>query len=355
MSIRSLTKDELYMQRAFDLAEGGRGKVSPNPMVGCVIVKNDKIIGEGFHMQYGGPHAEVNAINSVINKENLQDAVLYVTLEPCAHHGKTPPCANLIISYPFKKVVISNSDPNPLVAGKGIEKLISSKIEVVQGILKEEGREFNRRFFSFIEKKRPYIILKWAETADGFIAREDFSSKWISNEFSRKIVHKWRAEEDAVMVGTNTALYDNPKLNVRDWKGGNPLRIFIDKDLRISQGNNLYDGSQPTLCYNSIKSEKEDNFEFIKIEFAGNIINTIVKDLHSRNVQSLIVEGGSQLLKGFLGNGLWDEVRLFKSTEKFKKGISGPEFSGKLSSKEMIGGDELLIYKSERNKELAGK
>jgi len=217
---------QLYMRRALELAVKGRGKVSPNPMVGCVIVKNESIIGEGWHKQYGQAHAEVNAINEVSDKSLLTGADLYVTLEPCAHHGKTPPCANLVAQYAFRKVYICNVDPNPLVAGKGLEIIQKAGIQTETGILEEDGKRLNARFFTFMQQNRPYIILKWAETGDGFIARNDYSSKWISGNLSRQLVHKWRAEEDAIMVGTNTARYDNPALNVRDWTGTNPTRIL---------------------------------------------------------------------------------------------------------------------------------
>jgi diaminohydroxyphosphoribosylaminopyrimidine deaminase/5-amino-6-(5-phosphoribosylamino)uracil reductase len=223
------------MSRALELARLGFGKVSPNPMVGCIIVCEGKIIGEGFHQQYGGPHAEVNAIHSVKDKTLLKQSTVYVTLEPCAHYGKTPPCAKLLVEHLVKKVIISNVDPNPLVSGKGIEILRSAGIEVETGLLEQEGLELNKRFFKSIRENAPYIILKWAQTADGFIARDDFDSKWISNKISRKLVHKWRSEEDAILVGKNTAKYDNPTLNVRDWVGKDPLRIVIDHELVLDQ------------------------------------------------------------------------------------------------------------------------
>jgi diaminohydroxyphosphoribosylaminopyrimidine deaminase/5-amino-6-(5-phosphoribosylamino)uracil reductase len=339
-----LTTDESYIARTFELADLGRGQVSPNPMVGCVIVKNDKIIGEGWHMRYGEAHAEVNAIDSVKDKSTLAGATLFVNLEPCAHHGSTPPCADLIIQFPFKRVVVCNADPNHLVAGKGIAKIKKAGIEVVEKVSEEKGRAFNRRFFTFMEKQRPYIILKWAETSDGFIAREDFTSKWISNEFSRKITHKWRAEEDAVMIGKNTASHDNPTLNVRDWAGEDPLRIVIDKNLQLPATLNLFDVSKRTLCYNFIKEEKKGGLEYVKIDSEKNIIESVLKDLFKRKVQSLIVEGGTQLFQSFIELNLWDEVRVFKSEKKFKTGIKHPEFSGDLIGEENMMGDHLSIY-----------
>jgi diaminohydroxyphosphoribosylaminopyrimidine deaminase / 5-amino-6-(5-phosphoribosylamino)uracil reductase len=339
-----MTSDELYIQRTFDLADLGRGKVSPNPLVGCVIVKDGKIIGEGYHQKYGEAHAEVNAVNSVANKNDLKDAVLYVNLEPCAHHGQTPPCADLIIKYPFRKVVICNTDPNPLVEGKGIEKIKSAGIEVVTGVLEFSGLQFNRRFFTFITQKRPYIILKWAETSDGFIAKEDFNSKWISNEYSRKIAHKWRAEEDAVMIGKNTASYDNPKLNVRDWSGEDPIRIVIDKNLQLPETLDIFDPSKKTLCYNFIRQKKTDQLEYVKIDPAKKIVESVLADLYQRKVQSLIVEGGTQLFQSFIEMNAWDEVRVFKCEKEFKTGIKRPEFYGRLINNDDMMGDKLFTY-----------
>jgi diaminohydroxyphosphoribosylaminopyrimidine deaminase/5-amino-6-(5-phosphoribosylamino)uracil reductase len=340
-----MTSDELYIQRTFDLADLGRGKVSPNPLVGCVIVKDGKIIGEGYHCKYGEAHAEVNAINSVANKNDLKDAVLYVNLEPCAHHGQTPPCADLIVQYPFRKVVICNTDPNPLVEGKGIEKIKTAGIEVVTGVLEFSGLQFNRRFFTFITRKRPYIILKWAETSDGFIAKEDFNSKWISNEYSRKIAHKWRAEEDAVMIGKNTASYDNPKLNVRDWSGEDPIRIVLDKNLQLPETLDIFDSSKKTLCYNFIRQKKTDQLEYVKIDPAKKVVESVLEDLYQRKVQSLIVEGGTQLFQSFIDMKVWDEVRAFKCEKEFKTGIKRPEFYGALINIDDMMGDKLFTYR----------
>jgi diaminohydroxyphosphoribosylaminopyrimidine deaminase/5-amino-6-(5-phosphoribosylamino)uracil reductase len=340
-----LTIDELYIQRTFDLADLGRGKVSPNPLVGCVIVKDGKIIGEGYHHKHGEAHAEVNAINSVTNKDDLKGAILFVNLEPCAHHGHTPPCADLITQFRFQKVVISNTDSNPLVKGKGIEKIKSAKIEVVTGILEERGLEFNRRFFTFIEKRRPYVILKWAETSDGFIAKEDFTSKWISNEFSRKITHKWRAEEDAVMIGKNTASYDNPRLSARDWSGEDPLRIVIDKNLQLPETLDIFDPSKRTLCYNFIREKQVGQLEYVRIDPTRKIVESIMKNLYHRKVQSLIVEGGTQLFQSFIDLNVWDEIRAFKCEKEFKSGIKRPEFYGTLINIDDMMGDKLCTYK----------
>ncbi|MES2732035.1 MAG: bifunctional diaminohydroxyphosphoribosylaminopyrimidine deaminase/5-amino-6-(5-phosphoribosylamino)uracil reductase RibD [Bacteroidota bacterium] len=337
--------DEIYMQRALELAVLGSGYVSPNPMVGCVIVHQGKIIGEGWHKCYGESHAEVNAVRSVADKTLLPEATAYVTLEPCSHHGKTPPCADLLIQHRLKRVVISNVDTNPLVGGQGIIKLQQAGIEVTTGILEAQGRLLNSRFFTFMEKKRPYLLLKWAETADGFIARPNYDSKWISSELSRKLVHQWRAQEDGVLVGTRTALYDNPKLNVRDWQGRNPVRMVIDTQLQLPSTLHLFDHSQLTLCFNHLKEESQENLEYIKIKPEHEILPQILKNLHERKVQSLIVEGGSQLLNSFIQLDLWDEVRLFRSRQLFEEGIKAPLFNGLLSEHSYLYEDELLYFR----------
>ncbi|MFN3757798.1 MAG: bifunctional diaminohydroxyphosphoribosylaminopyrimidine deaminase/5-amino-6-(5-phosphoribosylamino)uracil reductase RibD [Algoriphagus aquaeductus] len=331
-----------YMRRALELAEWGRGHVSPNPMVGCVIVHEDRIIGEGWHREYGGPHAEVHAVNSVENQALLSDSTVYVTLEPCAHWGKTPPCANLLVEKKVKKVVIAASDSNPLVGGKGIDILKNAGIEVESGVLEKEARWQNRRFFTQIEKQRPYIILKWAQTQDGFVARENFDSKWISNSQSRQLVHKWRAEEDSILVGKNTAAYDNPRLDVRDWVGKNPIRVVLDSSLFLPKGLNLFDHSIPTLVFNTLKSETEENLELIQVpEITPEIV---LKKLHSLKIQSLIVEGGSQVLTQFIQSGLWDEARIFTAQTRFGRGISAPGLNQNPSETLSIGTDRLDIY-----------
>lgn len=335
--------DRRYMRRALELAENGRGNVSPNPLVGCVIVHENRIIGEGFHKLFGGPHAEVNAISSVENQELLRDSTVYVTLEPCAHWGKTPPCANLLVEKQAKKVVIAAGDSNPLVGGKGIEILRNAGIEVETGLLEQDARRQNRRFFTQIEKQRPYIILKWAQTEDGFVARENFSSKWITGPQSRQLVHKWRAEEDAILVGKNTARYDNPSLNVRDWVGKNPVRIVLDSNLELSENLNLFDQSTPTICFNSKKSETKENLDFVKLapDFS---ISEILKELQNRKIQSLIVEGGSKVLSRFIDAGIWDEARVFTGKEKFEAGIPAPALNQNPTETLHIGKDLLTVY-----------
>lgn len=331
------------MKRALELGESGRGLVSPNPMVGCVIVHEDLIIGEGFHEIYGGPHAEVNAINSVKKPELLRESTAYVSLEPCAHWGKTPPCANLLVEKGLKKVVIGALDSNPLVGGKGVEILRNAGIEVVTKVLEKEARFQNRRFFTQIEKKRPYVILKWAQSKDGFVARSDYSSKWISNARSRQLVHKWRAEEDAILVGKNTANYDNPSLTVRDWTGKNPLRLVIDPNLELLQNLNLFDLTVPTICYNTVKSEKRENLEFVKLE-SGFKISEILDHLYSQKVQSLIVEGGSFVLNKFIEAELWDEARVFTGLSEFREGISAPKLNLSPTETFFVQDDTLRIY-----------
>lgn len=334
---------ETYMRRALELATLSRGDVSPNPMVGCVIVYEGTIIGEGWHQRYGEAHAEVNAVQSVADKDLLKRSTVYVTLEPCSHFGKTPPCADLLVSHSVARVVICNVDSNPLVGGKGIQKLKAAGVEVMTGVLEDEGRFLNRRFFTFMEKKRPYIILKWAQTADGFIARKNFDSKWISNEYARMLVHKWRAEEDAILVGSNTALHDNPMLNVRDWSGRHPVRIVLDRKCSLPGTLNLFDGKQPTICYNTVKDEMHHNLEFKKVAELD-FIQQVVDDLHVRKIQSLIVEGGAQVLSEFIMRGLWDEARVFRSQETFGSGISAPTLDATLQKTIDVATDKLDFY-----------
>lgn len=318
---------ELYMKRALELAVNGSGKVSPNPLVGCVIVHEGRIIGEGWHRKYGESHAEVNAIDSVANKAILKESTLYVTLEPCSHTGKTPPCADLIVRHGVQKVVIANHDINPLVAGKGIKRLRDAGITVITDILSDEAKELNRRFFTFMEIQRPRIILKWAETADGFIARKNNKSKWISDLYSRRLVHKWRSQEDAVLVGSGTAWHDNPHLTVRDWTGRNPLRIVIDRYLKLGPNQNLFDGTQKTICYNLVKEESLANLLYVQLP-EDDFLSVLVQDLYRRNIQSVIVEGGAQIINSFVKLNLWDEARIFVSPQTFEAGIPAPRISG---------------------------
>jgi diaminohydroxyphosphoribosylaminopyrimidine deaminase/5-amino-6-(5-phosphoribosylamino)uracil reductase len=334
--------DELFMLRALELAVLGSGFVSPNPLVGSVIVHDGKIIGEGWHKKYGEAHAEVNAIASVEDKNLLKESTVYVTLEPCSHFGKTPPCADLLIQHKVKKVVIANLDTNPLVAGNGIKKLRNAGIEVCTGILDIKGRALNKRFFAFVEKQKPYIILKWAETADGFIARKNYDSKWISDEYSRQLVHKWRSEEDAMLVGMRTAQQDNPQLTIRDWTGRNPVRIVIDRFLKLNEKIHLFDRTQKTLCYNVLKHEEHSNLTLMRID-EENFLLHLLRDLYKRKIQSVIVEGGAQTLKAFIDAGWWDEARIFISPHTFGEGIEAPKLAGAINSLEKIKNDWLKI------------
>lgn len=338
-----MTPDKLFIQRTFELARLGIGSVSPNPQVGCVIVKDGVVIGEGWHQKFGQAHAEVNAVASVKDKVLIQGSTVYVNLEPCSHTGKTPPCADMLIELKVKKVIISNVDTNPLVGGSGIKKLADAGIEVITGVLEKEGRELNKRFFTFHEQERPYIILKWAQTADGFIARSNYESKWISNEFSRQLVHKWRSEEDAVLVGTKTAAHDNPMLTVRDWSGRDPVRLVIDRFLRLPDKLNLFDGSAKTICFNLLKHEEHANLTLVRLDeqdFLISLVDYLAKEI----IQSVMIEGGSLTLSMFIKAGLWDEARVFTSPRLFHTGIAAPSFRGNLLSEENIFTDTLRIY-----------
>jgi diaminohydroxyphosphoribosylaminopyrimidine deaminase/5-amino-6-(5-phosphoribosylamino)uracil reductase len=343
MKIHDHHTDELFMKRALELARLGSGHVSPNPLVGCVVVHDGIIIGEGWHKKYGEAHAEVNAIESVQDKSLLKESIVYVNLEPCSHTGKTPPCADMLIKHQVKKVVVSNLDSNPLVSGNGVKNLRASGIEVVTGILENEGRELNKRFFTFMEKQRPYILLKWAETSDGFIAKENHDSKWISNECSRQLVHKFRTEEDAVLVGSKTAIYDNPELNVRDWSGRNPVRVVLDRFLRLNDSLHVFDRSQKTLCYNVLKHEEHPNLTLALVE-ERNFIQNVLDDLYKRKIQSVMVEGGATVLQLFIDAGLWDEAKVFVSEKSFGKGIKAPHLNGNLIARESVFNDTVRTY-----------
>lgn len=342
---------EKHIQRCIELAKNGLGTTSPNPMVGCVVVYDDIIIGEGYTSPYGGNHAEVNAIESVKDKSLLQKSTFYVSLEPCNHYGKTPPCSDLIIKSKIPKVVVGTVDEHSLVAGKGIEHLKKNGCEVIVGVLEDECKEINKRFFTFHVKKRPYIVLKWAETQDGFIdmLREKGAEKkpnWISNTYSRQLTHKWRSEEHAILVGTNTVITDNPKLNVRNWYGKSPIRLILDNSLRISLDSHVFDGSVKTIVFTSSKSlftDKKENLIVEHIDYSGNVPQQICDVLYEKNIQSVLIEGGSQTLRGFINTDLWDEVRIFIGNKKFSKGLKAPKIEGVLKSLDKIDGDILKI------------
>ena len=345
---------EKYMSRCIALAKKGLGTTYPNPMVGSILVIDDKIVGEGFHYKAGQPHAEVNAIASAseasfINDVNFTNATIYVTLEPCSHVGKTPPCADLIIEKGIKNVIIGSTDPNPKVAGRGIEKLIKAGCDVIVGVLAEECDALNKRFFTFHKKNRPFIILKWAQTQNGFIApkiseRTENKPVWITNEFSRQRVHKMRAEEQAILVGTNTVLADNPSLTTRDWDGNSPTRVVIDKELKIVKNASVLDGKFKTIVFTEKPSENKENLFYEIIDFSEDILPQLLNVLYRYEIQSLIVEGGSQTLQYFIDAGLWDEAHVFTGNITFKNGIAAPTFSAELISEEKIINDTLRIY-----------
>ena len=337
--------DEIYMQRCIDIAKRGIRAVAPNPMVGCVLVVEGKIIGEGYHERYGEAHAEVNAINNVSNQNLLKNATLYVSLEPCSHTGKTPPCCDLLIQKGIKKVIVGTKDPNPLVGGKGIEKLKNSGIEVSEGILKDQCLELNKRFFTFHEKQRPYVILKWAQTLDGFLdqIRKDGEQKinWISEPETKTLVHKWRSEEQSILVGRNTITNDNPSLTVRDYGGMNPIRLVIDSQLQISGNLNIFSKDAPTIVFNRVKDKKENNVEWIKIKETST--NSILKELYRRGIQSVFVEGGSRTLQYFIIDNLWDEARVIVGQKYFKEGYKAPIIN-KVPVKSMPFGKDMIHY-----------
>jgi diaminohydroxyphosphoribosylaminopyrimidine deaminase / 5-amino-6-(5-phosphoribosylamino)uracil reductase len=337
--------DSKYMLRAIELAGSGLGHVSPNPMVGCVIVRNNQIIGEGWHQEFGGPHAEVNAVNSLSDKHLLRESEVYVNLEPCSHYGKTPPCADLLSKLHVKHVILSNRDINPLVQGKGIRILESAGIQITEGMLAPEAYTLNRRFYTYHSMDRPYLILKWAATADGYMARQNSDSKWISNVYSRQMVHKWRSEEDGIMVGANTVIHDDPELNVRHWEGKDPVRIIIDPHLKIRGEYKIFNRQQKTLVYNLLEDKDSENLIHIKLKESF-FFSLILRDLKARGIQSVLVEGGKYLLDNIIKSGMWDEARIFSSPLTFGNGLGAPQLvNGELLEKQRIFDDDLLIFK----------
>ena len=337
------------MRRCIELGKKALGSSSPNPMVGCLITHKDKIIGEGFTSKYGGPHAEVNAINSVADKSLLKKATLYVTLEPCSHYGKTPPCADLIIKNNLLKVIIGIQDPNIEVSGRGIKKLENAGCEVLLGVLEDECRRHHERFLTFQEKHRPFIILKWAETKDGFIAPgEDWRRTkpepyWISNSYARQRVHQWRSEQQAILVGTNTALEDNPRLDVRYWKGTSPLRIIIDKTLKLPMDFHIYDKSVRTIILTQVEDETkfEEGIQYEIIDFEKNLAEETCRILFQNNIASVLIEGGALTLATFINAGLWDEARIITGDTIFDTGIKAPHIEGQPVDIEIIGNNTI--------------
>lgn len=349
---------EKYINRCIQLAFNGLGKTYPNPMVGSVIVHNNKIIGEGWHQKAGEPHAEVNAINSVKDKVLLKTSTIYVSLEPCSHYGKTPPCSDLIIASGIKKVVIGTVDPFKEVAGRGIKKLLEAGHKVKVGVLEKECRELNKRFFTFHQEKKPYIILKWARTADRFLAPPPAADQkrepiWITNKYTNQLVHKWRSEEQSILVGTNTAVADNPKLNTRLWNGHNPVRLLIDRKLRTPATSALFDGSVKTIVFCEKASEEKNelnapNLLFEVIDFEQEIPKQICDILYKHNLQSIIVEGGAKTLQSFIDANLWDEARILTGEKSFGRGIAAPVIQGELRERKEIYGNKVEIFKPSR-------
>jgi diaminohydroxyphosphoribosylaminopyrimidine deaminase/5-amino-6-(5-phosphoribosylamino)uracil reductase len=337
------------MQRCIGLALQGAGSVAPNPMVGAVLVHDGRIIGEGYHKQYGQPHAEVNCINNVLpaNRSLIAHSTLYVSLEPCAHFGKTPPCADLIISKNIPRVVIGCRDPFKEVDGKGIEKLRAAGIEVIQPLMEPACKILNERFFTFHTKHRPYIILKWAQTANGFIGNADHSRLPVSNEYSNRLVHKWRGEEAAILVGTHTALYDNPSLTTRLWTGNNPVRLVIDKELRLPASLQVFDDRAPTIVFNYVKQEEAGNLLYYQCSETGSLVQQVCDALYSLKIQSVLVEGGTALLQSFIDENVFDEVRIITNNNlQTDNGLPAPVTAALLLQDSIrLGSDSIRFFK----------
>jgi diaminohydroxyphosphoribosylaminopyrimidine deaminase/5-amino-6-(5-phosphoribosylamino)uracil reductase len=343
-----LTTHEQYMQRCLQLARDGAGHTAPNPMVGAVLVHDDMIIGEGFHQQYGKAHAEVNCINSVspADQHLITESILYVSLEPCSHFGKTPPCVDLIIEKKIPVVIIASKDTNPAVKGKGIEKLKANGVNVITGILEKEAIQLNKRFFTFQEKQRPYIILKWAQSSDKKIAGDNGERIFISNESTNRLVHKWRSEESAILIGTNTALKDDPVLTTRLWPGNDPLRLVLDRNLQLPPALNLFDGKIKTIVFNELKDERGEMLSFYQVDKVDDL-KKIMEALYILQVQSVIVEGGAALLRSFIAAGLWDEARVITNTTmEIGKGLIAPVLQdAELFAEENLRDDNIAYYR----------
>jgi diaminohydroxyphosphoribosylaminopyrimidine deaminase/5-amino-6-(5-phosphoribosylamino)uracil reductase len=338
---------EKYMQRCLDLAKLGGVAVAPNPMVGCVIVKNGLIIGEGYHQKFGSAHAEVNAIAAVQDPTSLEGATVYVSLEPCSHFGKTPPCSNLLIEKKVATVVVATLDPNPKVAGKGIERLKKAGISVVVGVLEQSAKQLNKRFFSFHEKQRPYVTLKWAQTKDGFLDKlrspNEKGINWISSDETRALVHLWRSQEMSILVGKHTALNDNPSLTVRDVAGQNPIRILIDSQLQVKNDISLFSEAAPTLIFNRLKNDKQEGIEWIKIKETSTKL--ILEELYKRNIHSVMVEGGSRTLQYFIIDNVWDEAYVIVGNVHFGEGVKAPVLNKIPTQSHFFGDDEVFYFK----------
>lgn len=343
-----LTIHEIYMHRCLELALSGAGYTAPNPIVGAVLVHDGKIIGEGYHEHFGKPHAEVNCISSVAkeDEDKIPHSVLYVSLEPCAHFGKTPPCTDLIISKKIPEVVIGCRDPFEEVNGKGMERLTASGVRVVYGILEDECRKINKRFLTFHQQHRPYIILKWAETADGMIAGKATDRMHISGEVTNRLVHKWRSEEASILVGTNTALLDDPELTTRYWSGPSPVRLVIDRDLKLPLTWKIFNSKQRTVIFNSIKQEEQDKLIYYQVAEDVSLVHQVVNALYRMKIQSVMVEGGARLLQSFIDEGMWDEARVIVNEKlKINNGLAGPQLKRMNADEDInIGSDRVRVY-----------
>jgi len=337
---------EFYLTRCFQLAKLGIAAAAPNPSVGAVLVYKNRIIGEGYTSPYGGNHAEVNCINSVAEKDEgfINQSTLYVSLEPCNHFGKTPPCSHLIVEKRIPKVVIASIDINIIVKGNGILYLIEHGVEVQSGILDERHQNIFKSYFTFQQKKRPHIILNWAQTQNGFMAPEGDAQLWISNSLCKRLTHQLRAEHQAILVGKKTAIIDNPQLTTRYWKGSSPIRVLIDRQLDIPVNYHVYDGSVQSYIFNALKNESRDKLDLIQIDFDQPVLVQILNYLYQKNIISLIVEGGIKTLQYFIDERLWDEAIIIKSDVYWEKGIKAPNFTGKLQHQILLNRDLIEYY-----------
>ena len=338
---------EKYMQRCIALARRGLGAVAPNPMVGAVLVYEDQIIGEGWHAKDGEAHAEVNCLQSVdaTNTDKIPKATLFVSLEPCAHYGKTPPCTNLIIQRKIQRVVVGCVDPFKEVAGKGINQLRDAGVEVIVGVLEKECIDLNKRFFTYHEKKRPYVILKWAQTADKKIAVDTGKRLYISGEATNKFVHQWRSEEQAILIGANTALYDNPKLTVRLVAGDNPIRLLIDPNLKTPITQDLFTDNNKTVVYNFHQKMRKDNLYYVELNKEKKMIPQILADCYERGIQSILVEGGAYTIQQFINEGIWDQARVIENNSlAIGDGLAAPTLSHYILQHQEQLGKDLISY-----------
>ena len=333
------------MHRCLQLAKKGAGFTAPNPMVGAVLVHKNSIIGEGYHQRYGQAHAEVNCISSVVEKDRrfIPESTLYVSLEPCAHTGKTPPCADLIIANKIPQVIIACRDPFSEVNGRGIEKLQNAGVTVITGVLEQEALALNKRFITFYTGHRPYIILKWAQTANGRIGHDAAGRLIISNDYTNRLVHKWRSEEAAILVGTNTAMHDDPALTNRLWPGNNPVRLVVDRQLRLPSSLQLFDKKVKTIVFNTVKHEEEENLLYYQVTTDVNLVHQVVHALYHLKIQSVLVEGGAQLIRSFVDEGMWDEARIITNKNLFvNAGIPAPVLTGgKVMDSEQLMSDNI--------------